>query len=336
MFVTFSAGLLSGQVPEKNKKEAKKAYNQALEYAGQGAYEPALTYAEAALDLDNTFTEALLLRAKIEVELGKNTEAASDFLALSGIRPDLGEVDFYRAYLQFPGTADSTLLELFNSAEAKGFKTPELFYLRALLKQQLYDYSGAIADYTETLKLETANAMAFHNRASAKKMLGDLQGALQDYKAATEANHNFPVAFNNMGSVKILLGDYEGALADYSVAINLDSTFYIAYNNRGSAKYYLGNYEEAILDFKKALDINPLYVPAKNNEGSVLGKQNLYEDAISVFDGIITSEPGFAKAFLNRGLIRELTGDLEGACKDWNKAFEMGIAEAEAYIKECK
>ncbi len=37
----------------------------------------------------------------------------------------------------------------------------------------------------------------------------------------------------------------------------------------------------------------------------------------------------------NRGLIRELKGELDGACEDWSQALELGANEAEAYVKEC-
>jgi len=35
-------------------------------------------------------------------------------------------------------------------------------------------------------------------------------------------------------------------------------------------------------------------------------------------------------------LIRELSGNLNGACEDWNRAKELGAEQAEAYLKECK
>ena len=42
-----------------------------------------------------------------------------------------------------------------------------------------------------------------------------------------------------------------------------------------------------------------------------------------------------AAIYLNRGLIRELSGDLEGACADWSRAKELGAEDADAYLKEC-
>jgi hypothetical protein len=40
-------------------------------------------------------------------------------------------------------------------------------------------------------------------------------------------------------------------------------------------------------------------------------------------------------ALLNRGFVRELMGDLNGACEDWTRAAELGIEEAEQYLFEC-
>ena len=42
------------------------------------------------------------------------------------------------------------------------------------------------------------------------------------------------------------------------------------------------------------------------------------------------------EAFMNRGFVKELLGDLDGACRDWKKANELGIQQAAKYIKECK
>jgi tetratricopeptide (TPR) repeat protein len=196
--------------------------------------------------------------------------------------------------------------------------------------------SNAINDFTAAIDLKPNYSLAYHNRASAKRAIGDMQGALYDYRLAVTYENNFPLAFNNMGSVKIALGDYEGALSDYSVAIKLDPQFYIAYNNRGTAKYFLGQVDSALIDFNAAIALQQNYLPAMNNKAAGLSKSSAYAESISLFDKIIQSDNAFGKAYLNRGLVRELTGDLQGACSDWKKAFELGIKEAEKYLKECK
>ncbi len=332
----FPAVLIQAQINDKNSKEAKKAYNQAIQYISQQNYDPAITYLDACLDLDSTFNPALSARAKCKVESGNISGAVKDFNLLSRKDPSLGEPDFYLAYLNFNNKPAEEVLRLLNVAVEKGYNEPQVWYYRGLRKLIDGDNTGAVSDFTEAIKLKSDYVLAFHDRGTAKRELGDMQGALYDYRMATNYRHNFPMAFNNMGSVRIILGDYNGAIEDYTVAINLDPQFYIAMNNRGSAEYFLGDLNAALQDFDAAISVNETYIPAMNNKAGVITKQAGYTEAIDIFNKILTRDQDFARAYLNRGLVRELTGDLEGACADWNKALELGITEAQNYVTECK
>jgi len=337
LFTLFFVSLpIFSQVSDKNKKNAKTAYNSAVENIRSLNFELALTYLDAAVDLDPGLNEALIQRAKVKVELGKIKEAIADFTLAGERDPSNGEPDFYLGYLPFVKDTSKIVINRLDAAIQKGYKQAQVYYYRGLYKLLLNEHSGAISDFTKAIEMKANYSLAYHDRASAKRSLGDMQGALYDYRMAVNYENNFPLAFNNMGSVKISLGDYEGALADYSVAIKLDPDFYIAYNNRGTAKYFLGQPDSALLDFDRAIIIQQDYLPALNNKAASLSKANLYPEAISLFDVVLSSDNAFGKAYLNRGLVRELTGDLDGACADWKKALEHGIPEAEKYLKECK
>jgi tetratricopeptide (TPR) repeat protein len=334
LFLIFTQ--LFSQVSDKNKKNAKTAYNSAVENIRNLNFPVALTYLDAAVDLDPGLNNALIQRAKVKVELGKTKEALKDFTLAGEKDPKNGEPDFYLGYLAFTTDTSQLVINKLNSAISKGYTQPQVYYYRGLYYLMVKNYSTAITDFTSAIELKSDYALAYHDRATAKRGLGDFQGALYDYRMAVNYQNNFPLAFNNMGSVKIALGDYEGALADYSVAIKLNPDFYIAYNNRGTAKYYLGQPDSALIDFNKAIEIQPNYIPALNNKAAGLSKNMAYTEAIGLFNQILESDNTFGKAYLNRGLVRELTGDLEGACTDWKKALELGITDAEKYLKECK
>ena len=324
------------QVSDKNKKNAKTAYNSAVENIRMLNFESALTYLDAAVELDPGLNDALIQRAKVKVELGRINDAINDFNIAGSIDPKNGEPDFYLGYLPFAADTAGIVIDRLNSAILKGYKQPQAYYYRGLYYLLASNYSEALNDFTAAVDLKENYSLAYHDRAAAKRALGDLQGALYDYRLATNFDNNFPLAFNNMGSVKMVLGDYDGALADFSVAINLKPDFYIAYNNRGTAKYYLGQADSALVDFDKAISLQQDFLPAINNKAAGLTKKEAYSEAIGLLDQVVASDNHFAKAYLNRGLVRELTGDLEGACKDWKMALELGVNEAEKYIKECK
>ncbi len=327
---------LFGQVSEKDKKNAIIAYNKAVESISSDNYQDAFSFLETSLSLYPDFPDAFVLRAKVKVELGMIPDAITDFQELVKAKPSDGEYWFYLAYLQFDADTNSVVFDCFNKSINLGYHEPQAYYYSGLCKYLFGDYQGAITDYTSAVEKDNNYALAYHDRGTARRVLGDMQGALYDYRLATGLKHDFPVAFNNMGSVKIVLGDYEGAIQDYSVAINLDPSFAIAYNNRGAARFYLGEIEESLLDFEQAIMVEENYVPALNNKASTFAKMTNFNEALSLYNQILGTPDNYGIVYLNRGLVRELTGDLPGACSDWKKALELGVSEAENYVKECK
>lgn len=334
--ISLGFSLTFAQTSSANKRSAKIAYNSAVEKIIAGNYLEAYGFLESSLGFDPNSLDAKLALAKVKIELDMEESALTDFKSLITDHPNNAECWFYNGYLSFTGRADSTVLESLNKSISLGYDDSYAWYYRGLARHLFSDFQGAIADYSKAIEINKSFSLAYHDRGTARRALGDLQGALYDYRQATEYNHDFPVAFNNMGSLKIILGDYEGAIQDYSVATTLDSLFAIAYNNRGAANFYLGNLPDAIADFDRSLDIQNNYLPALNNKASSLVKKDEYTEAIALFNDIIQATPQNGITYLNRGLTRELTGDLNGACADWQQALDLGVTQASGYLKECK
>jgi tetratricopeptide (TPR) repeat protein len=69
--------------------------------------------------------------------------------------------------------------------------------------------------------------------------------------------------------------------------------------------------------------------------GSIEHNKGNYEGAIDWFNEAIEIDSEYAPAILNRGLTFELQGKLDEACADWSKASELGLEQANIYLKEC-
>ncbi|PMB44794.1 hypothetical protein CEN39_27830, partial [Fischerella thermalis CCMEE 5201] len=93
------------------------------------------------------------------------------------------------------------------------------FYIRAYNKYRQKDYKGAIADYTEAIRLNPKYDEAYNDRGIARSELGDKQGAIADFNTAIKINPNYANAYNNRGNARSDLGDKQGAIADYNTAI---------------------------------------------------------------------------------------------------------------------
>ncbi|NOY51785.1 MAG: tetratricopeptide repeat protein [Chlorobi bacterium] len=126
------------------------------------------------------------------------------------------------------------------------------------------------------------------------------------------------------------------------VPISRDSS-YQNYYNWGVVRYQMGDYTNAIRYFKKAVDQNPetddfmIY----SFRGNAFSKKEMYNDAISDFDKALSLQPkdlmdysNWVRNYFNRGVSKFYLDDLNGACKDWNKALELGFGQAHDYVME--
>jgi tetratricopeptide (TPR) repeat protein len=89
--------------------------------------------------------------------------------------------------------------------------------------------------------------------------------------------------------------------------------------------------DDAIKDFTKALSIESNYSPAASNLSAVYFKKKEYEKALDYANKAVTMDKNNADAYANRGMAKEMTRDMEGACEDWHKAQELGSETGKNY-----
>ena len=111
------------------------------------------------------------------------------------------------------------------------FISADTYSRRGYAKAELGDYRGAIADYTEVIRLQPDVASAHYNRGLAKGKLGQHFAAIVDFDTAIRLKPDLVEAYNNRGLAKDKLGQYTAAITDYNTAIRLESNFALAYNN---------------------------------------------------------------------------------------------------------
>jgi tetratricopeptide (TPR) repeat protein len=120
---------------------------------------------------------------------------ATDILVFGG--PVVEDVNDFSKYIDLPvsnekkGIVDKTDGRETINPEAKAYykkaislrpiNTEDYLY-RALSKQRLKDYTGAINDFTKAIELNPKNRIAYNNRAYTKIILKDLSGACEDWK----------------------------------------------------------------------------------------------------------------------------------------------------------
>ena len=213
----------------------------------------------------------------------------------------------------------------------------EEYINRGKEREKSKDYSGAISDFTNAIRIKPDYGFAYFNRGISKYNIKDYLGAISDYTKAIEFNPNFADAYNNRGDSKAGLEDYYGAISDHTKAIELNPNFADAYLGRGNSKNSLKDYYGAISDFTKAIELDPNDAYAYVNRGFSKNVLKDYFGAISDFTKAIELDPNFAGAYGNRGISKENLGFSLGACADWKKAAKLGYTKATKWVtNQCK
>ncbi|WP_421657956.1 tetratricopeptide repeat protein [Leptothermofonsia sp. ETS-13] len=131
------------------------------------------------------------------------------------------------------------------------------YFNRAATRYDLGDRAGAIADYTEVLRIHPSDSIAYNNRGLARYDLGDRQGAIEDFTSAVQHDSQNYVAYCNRGFLRSEMGDKLGAIEDYTRAIQANPDYSTAYFYRGLARTRMQNKLGAIQDYTEVIRLNP-------------------------------------------------------------------------------
>ena len=178
------------------------------------------------------------------------------------------------------------------------------------------NYNLKIEYYTNHIKINTNDALAYHNRGHAYHDLGKYELAVSDYSKAIELDSKLERPYFNRGNIYIKLGKYELAIFDYSQVIKLTPRDIDAYFNRGFAYNKLGKYELAISDYSKAIS-HTNDAKAYKNRGLSYLALNKYDLAVADFNVAIER---YVDSYFLRGTAYHALGKYELAISDYNEA----------------
>ena len=89
-----------------------------------------------------------------------------------------------------------------------------------------------------------------------KSEAGDIEGAIADYTEAIRLNPNYAKAHNKLGIIRARnLKDYPAAKADFDRAIEINPNYGDAYYNRARVREFLEDKPGAIADYNKAAEL---------------------------------------------------------------------------------
>lgn len=294
----------------KNFPESHLYWNNAgVFHYEQGNSEKAIDCYDRAIRLDNGNGLYFKNRALAWQNLGKFQSA---------------EADFMQALYLWSRPEHLTTLEIpkkeLKSATKYGRDAELLNYL-GLSKYFQNKNEEAIEYYTESINLDPSKAVVYENRALAKERLMDYGGAIQDYKLALSFGED-PFLYNAIGRLEYWRNNLNEAIENYTKAIEKDPNIALYLENRALAYEGLGKIELAENDYGAAISLGP-NIYGLNSYGILKAKLNEHQKAIELFSKAIEIDPSHAILFENRGVSRKQMKEFDAAFDDIQNAIRL-------------
>jgi tetratricopeptide (TPR) repeat protein len=119
------------------------------------------------------------------------------------------------------------------------------------------NYSEAIRNFDEVLRLSPGDPEALNNRCWARAIVGDLDNALKDCNQALQLRPRYGDAFDSRGFVNLRTGRNTNAIDDYDAALSIDPRRASSLYGRGIAKTRRGDADAGRSDIATAKAIQP-------------------------------------------------------------------------------
>lgn len=213
-------------------------------------------------------------------------------------------------------------LDAYSKAVTLSPRFAQAYVNRGYTLHKLGRVEEAVADFTSAIKLDDGIYEAFHNRGACRVFLKDPKGALEDLNRAVELDPNSAYARYYRARAHLFLGDVDRAIEDLSRAIDLDPKHAPALHSRGLIHRDRGNPAAARADFEAAVASDSTFVEARYALAMLLKEQDERPAALRQLDGILAVNADHVDALVERGLLRELHGNLAGAAADFTRALE--------------
>lgn len=188
-----------------------------------------------------------------------------------------------------------------------------------------WDVDGALVDFNRAIRLNPNLAIAYHSRAEVRAAKGQSTEAMSDYDRAIKLSPNDARTYRSRADFwAYSRGDLAKALADYNRAVEVAPKDFLLYSARSRLQKELGDFSGMLADLAKESELCP---PASSDQ--VQAKRNLramgndstrvLQRQLANYNHALAQNPDFALGYFNRGVLKHLNNDLEGALSDFRR-----------------
>ena len=206
----------------------------------------------------------------------------------------------------------------------------------------MQDYAGALAAYEQVNRSNLASPATFFSAAKTKELMKAESGEILALMDSCVARCPQPVTASyapylleratmrvNAGQARQAMLDYDGDFKAVNGQVN-DLFYYY----REQAALKARQYQRALDDIAKAVELNPNDLTYQAEQAAVNLRVGRYDTAMKLLQAIIQTNPKYAEAYRLLGLCHIQLKQKEEACKNFNKAKELGDPNVDALIEK--
>lgn len=195
-----------------------------------------------------------------------------------------------------------------------------ILYNRGVAYHWAGDDDKAIADLSETLRINPWFADAWRWRGQAWYGKDEHDRAIRDYDAMVALDPSNPVVHYLRGILLTWMKRYEPAIADFGEAIRLNDVFAKAWYERAKAYEAMGDEERARLDREAGRRIDPDHWAHACLDAM---RAKRMSEALQMCDEALRLEPKFALAARLRAILHLDADRLDAAIADFDLALKV-------------
>jgi lipoprotein NlpI len=131
------------------------------------------------------------------------------------------------------------------------------YYGRGIAWRAREKYQQAIADFTEAIRLDPRHAGAYYMRGLARYDKDEREQAIADFTEAIRLEPRHASAYYLRSTIWLYKKEYGKEIADLSEVIRIDPGDWLSYSFRGVAWTVTKEYDKAIADFTELMRLEP-------------------------------------------------------------------------------
>lgn len=221
---------------------------------------------------------------------------------------------------------------------SQGFTARE-YCERGVTYERLGLYDQALADYDQSIELDSTAATTHFDRGVTNQHLGRYDKALSDYDEAIKRRPDYQKAYANRGVVHFELERYDEALRDFAWAIRLDPTDALVYYSRANLYRRVERHEEALADYCRAIELDATDAESYYGRGLTYAKLQRHDESLADLARALELDPNLvfkldptdAWLYCIRGLMYALAHRYDEAVADYDQAIQLDPDFALAY-----